>query len=283
MASLGHEVIGADIDEGKESPAEPGKGLAPRADLDPMLADNIAAGRLRFTTNFAEGAPSPPSIRRGGHARATVDGTYEHVESGRGCPRPSRTCKGDCLIIGKSTGDARHRGRASRAWRTASLGPGRVGSRWRGTLSSSEGCAVADTRPTRRSSSGAVTGRGRDDPGTRPTQTDAGIPPALTDLPTSELARARPTLLATKISSSTRWRTSARLPTVTSPRLAEPAGPGPRIGKAFLRAVGHGRPACPRTSGPGHSRPRSAAQRGGLLGRWTPSTRRRNAQRSSLV
>ena len=56
MASLGHEVIGVDIDEGKVSLLNSGKGWFHEPDLDPMLAESIAAGRLRFTTDFAEAA-----------------------------------------------------------------------------------------------------------------------------------------------------------------------------------------------------------------------------------
>jgi UDPglucose 6-dehydrogenase len=64
MASLGHEVIGVDIDEGKVSLLNSGKGWFHEPDLDPMLAESIAAGRLRFTTDFAEAAEFAPGARR---------------------------------------------------------------------------------------------------------------------------------------------------------------------------------------------------------------------------
>ena len=69
MASLGHEVIGVDIDEGKVSLLNSGKGWFHEPDLDPMLAENIAAGRLRFTTEFRRGGRvRRRPLHRGGDA-----------------------------------------------------------------------------------------------------------------------------------------------------------------------------------------------------------------------
>src|ERR1700756_4669951 len=56
MASIGHDVIGVDIDGDKVALLNSGKGWFHEPDLDPMLAEAIAAGRLRFTTDFAEAA-----------------------------------------------------------------------------------------------------------------------------------------------------------------------------------------------------------------------------------
>jgi len=54
MASLGHEVLGVDIDAVKVDLLNSGKGWFHEPDLDPLLADNLAAGRLRFTTDLAD-------------------------------------------------------------------------------------------------------------------------------------------------------------------------------------------------------------------------------------
>lgn len=54
MASIGHEVVGIDVDERKIEALS--KGVAPffEPGLQEILADGIAAGRLRFTTDMAE-------------------------------------------------------------------------------------------------------------------------------------------------------------------------------------------------------------------------------------
>lgn len=56
MAELGHDVIGVDIDPGKI--AKLGGGDVPfyEPGLREMLQRNISAGRLRFTTDYAEAA-----------------------------------------------------------------------------------------------------------------------------------------------------------------------------------------------------------------------------------
>ena len=52
MAELGHDVVGVDIDPGKI--AKLGSGDTPfyEPGLPKLLADNLAAGRLRFTTDY---------------------------------------------------------------------------------------------------------------------------------------------------------------------------------------------------------------------------------------
>ena len=56
MADIGHEVLGVDIDEGKTEMLNSGKAWFREPGLDEMLSRNVAAGRLRCTTNFAEAA-----------------------------------------------------------------------------------------------------------------------------------------------------------------------------------------------------------------------------------
>src|SRR6478609_11066721 len=52
MAELGHEVIGVDIDSGRVAKLAAGDVPFYEPGLRKMLSDNIAAGRLRFTTDY---------------------------------------------------------------------------------------------------------------------------------------------------------------------------------------------------------------------------------------
>src|SRR3978361_373845 len=56
MAELGHDVLGVDIDPGKVATLASGEVPIYEPGLPKMLSDNIAAGRLRFTTDYATAA-----------------------------------------------------------------------------------------------------------------------------------------------------------------------------------------------------------------------------------
>ena len=88
MADLGHEVLAIDVDEEKIAKAARGEAPFYEPGLEPLLRKNLDAGRLRFTTDWAEvgefgqvhflcvGTPQVP----GGHA---ADLTYVY---GAGSP-----------------------------------------------------------------------------------------------------------------------------------------------------------------------------------------------------
>ncbi|WP_243225033.1 UDP-glucose/GDP-mannose dehydrogenase family protein [Microbacterium sp. CIAB417] len=103
MASIGHEVVGVDVDAGKI--AALGTGRAPffEPGLDELLATGLATGRLRFTTDVAEAADADIHFlavgtpqAAGGHAAdlrfvdAAIDALLPHLRPGR-------------LVAGKST------------------------------------------------------------------------------------------------------------------------------------------------------------------------------------
>ena len=94
MAELGHDVVGVDIDPGKVAKLAAGDVPFYEPGLRKLLRDNIAAGRLRFTTDydlaaeFADvhflgvgtpqkrgeyGADLSSCPRRNRHARTTFD------------------------------------------------------------------------------------------------------------------------------------------------------------------------------------------------------------------
>jgi UDPglucose 6-dehydrogenase len=56
MAALGHEVIGVDIDNVKLEQLARGRAPFFEPALDELLKDNVDAGRLRFTSSYAEAA-----------------------------------------------------------------------------------------------------------------------------------------------------------------------------------------------------------------------------------
>jgi UDPglucose 6-dehydrogenase len=249
MASLGHEVIGVDIDEGKVSLLNSGKGWFHEPDLDPMLAENIAAGRLRFTTSFAEAAEFAAVHFIGVATPGHPDGTYDMSQLRAVMSSLVPHLEGDCLIIGKSTVTP---GTAASLQEMADgllrPGQGRIEVAWNPEFLR-EGCAVEDTlRPDRIvvgavSEAAAATIREIYQP-----QTDAGIPLVLTDLPTSELAKgAANAFLATKISFINAMADICAATGGDITALANSLGLDPRIGKAFLRAgLGYGGACLPK-------------------------------------
>src|SRR6202022_3056506 len=56
MAELGHDVIGVDIDPGKVAKLASGDIPFYEPGLRKMLSDNLAPGRLRFTTDYEQAA-----------------------------------------------------------------------------------------------------------------------------------------------------------------------------------------------------------------------------------
>ncbi|WP_396918875.1 nucleotide sugar dehydrogenase, partial [Mycolicibacterium sp.] len=56
MAELGHEVVGVDIDPGKVAKLASGDIPFYEPGLRKVLNDNLAAGRLRFTTDYEDAA-----------------------------------------------------------------------------------------------------------------------------------------------------------------------------------------------------------------------------------
>ncbi|HEX4089387.1 MAG TPA: UDP-glucose/GDP-mannose dehydrogenase family protein [Trebonia sp.] len=249
MASLGHDVIGVDIDEGKVSLLNSGKGWFHEPDLDPMLADSIEAGRLRFTTDFAEAARFAAVHFLGVATPGHPDGSYDMSQLRAAVSSLAPHLRGDCLIIGKSTVSP---GTAAslQSLVDAMLEPGRARAEiaWNPEFLR-EGCAVADTlRPDRIvagavSAAAAATIREVYQP-----QTDAGIPLIITDLPTSELAKgAANAFLATKISFINAMADLCAATGGDITALAGSLGLDPRIGQAFLKAgLGYGGACLPK-------------------------------------
>jgi len=249
MAAIGHEVVGVDIDEGKVSLLNSGKGWFHEPDLDPLLADHIAAGRLRFTTDFAEAGNFAGVHFIGVATPGHQDGTYDLSQLYAAVSSLVPHLRGDNFIVGKSTVPP---GTAAKLQSMIDgmlrPGQGRVEVVWNPEFLR-EGCAVQDTlRPDRivagtASAAAADVVRAVYQP-----LTDAGVPLLLTDLTTSELAKgAANAFLATKISFINAMADICAATGGDISALARSLGLDPRIGQAFLKAgLGYGGACLPK-------------------------------------
>ncbi|MCA1305501.1 UDP-glucose/GDP-mannose dehydrogenase family protein [Microbacterium esteraromaticum] len=241
MASIGHEVVGIDIDPGKIKTLSDGDAPFFEPGLQQILTEGIASGRLSFSTEFAAaagadvhfigvGTPQQP----GGHA---ADLTYVHTAVDSLLPHLSA---GD-VVAGKSTvpvGTA-----ASLAPRVAATGATLV---WNPEFLR-EGWAVADTITPDRLVAGVPDGPS----GERAAEmlrevyhpaVASGIPFIVTDYATSELVKvAANAFLATKISFINAMAEIAEASGADVTQLADAIGHDERIGRRFLGAgIGFG-------------------------------------------
>ena len=241
MAELGHDVLGVDIDPGKVAKLAGGDIPFYEPGLRKMLSDNIAAGRLRFTTDydaaaeFADvhflGVGTPQKKGEYGadlrHVHAVIDtlvpaadalgGDRRQVDRARSAPRPNSV-----------------HGRGA-------LAPTASTSRWRGTPSSCARASPCRTPCTPIASCLACNGirrapRPRSASCTRRCST-TGVPFLLTDLQTAELVKVSANaFLATKISFINAISEVCEAADADVTLLADALGYDPRIGRRFLNA-----------------------------------------------
>ena len=202
MASLGHDVLGVDIDVVKVAELSAGRVPFFEPGLEELLVRAGEAGRLRFTTSLVEaaefgdvhfvcvGTPQRPESMAADlrHVEAAFTALAEHADR-------------SCLVVGKSTVPV---GTAARMSELVSgrARPGMsISVAWNPEFLR-EGHAVQDTlRPDR-----LVIGTADDDAadilrGVYAPLLDAGVPLVHTDLATAELVKASANaFLATKIS-----------------------------------------------------------------------------------
>src|SRR6201997_2286657 len=204
MAELGHEVIGVDIDPGKVAKLAGGDIAFYEPGLRKLLTDNLAAGRLHFTTDydlaadFADvhflGVGTPQ--KRGEYG---ADLCHVHAVIDNLVPRLTRPA----VLVGKSTvpvGTA-----AELSHRAAALAPAGVDVEiaWNPEFFR-EGFAVQDTLKPDRIVVGVQDDSARAEATVRELYgplLDAGVPFLVTDLQTAELVKVSANaFLATKIS-----------------------------------------------------------------------------------
>src|SRR5882757_5237408 len=240
MAQLGHEVIGVDIDPGKVAKLAAGDVQFYEPGLRKMLTDNLAAGRLRFTTDydlaadFADvhflGVGTPQKKGQYGadlsHVHAVIDNLV---------PRLTRAA----VFVGKSTvpvGTA-----AELAERAAALAPPGVDVEiaWNPEFLR-EGHAVHDTLEPDRIVLGIQQDSVRSEAVIRELYApllNAGVPFLVTDLQTAELAKVSANaFLATKISFINAISEVCEAAGADVTMLADAIGADKRIGREFLDA-----------------------------------------------
>jgi UDPglucose 6-dehydrogenase len=238
LASLGHEVVGVDVDAEKVEALSLGKAPFFEPGLDDLLADVVDSGALEVTTDPAAVAGcqvhfvcvgTPQSAASGAADLRFVDAALAALVEHLGP---------DDLVVGKSTVPV---GTAARlAERLAADHPGATLA-WNPEFLR-EGFAVEDTlRPDR-----IVYGVPDGEAGQRATSLlDAvyarpladGVPRIVTDYPTAELVKvAANSFLATKISFINAMAELCEVAGGDVTQLADAIGYDPRIGRRFLNA-----------------------------------------------
>lgn len=236
MAELGYEVIGVDIDPAKVAILQSGTVPFYEPGLDEVLARNIAAGRLQFTTSLEEagafasihficvGTPQAAGSQRADMSQVfgSVDGLAPFLQPG-------------ALVVGKSTVPVGTAAMIEEQLK-AIAAPG-VEVAWNPEFLR-EGFAVEDTLHPDRLVVGARSQRAEDllrevyAP-----MIAEGIPFLVTDFPTAELVKVSAnSFLATKISFINAMAEVCEAAGADVTKLAEAIGHDTRIGSRFLAA-----------------------------------------------
>ncbi|HME13825.1 MAG TPA: UDP-glucose/GDP-mannose dehydrogenase family protein [Mycobacterium sp.] len=240
MAELGHEVVGVDIDPGKVAKLAAGDVPFYEPGLRKMLRDNIAAGRLRFTTDydlaadFADvhflGVGTPQ--KRGEYG---ADLSHVHAVIDTLAPRLTRSA----VIVGKSTVPVGTAAELVQRVRGAARPGVDIEVAWNPEFLR-EGFAIHDTLHPDRIVLGVQDGSIRAESAIRELywpMLDAEVPFLVTDLQTAELVKVSANaFLATKISFINAISEVCEAAGADVTLLADALGHDPRIGRRFLNA-----------------------------------------------
>lgn len=241
MASIGHEVVGIDVDQHKVDTLSKGQAPFFEPGLQEILTDGITSGRLTFTTDIAAAAGSAVHFigvgtpqRKDGHAadltyvNAAVDALLPHLAPGD-------------IVAGKSTVPV-----GTAATLAARIEPTGATLVWNPEFLR-EGWAVQDTIDPDR----LVVGIPSSPAGQQAAELLRAVyhtaiakntPYIVTDLATAELVKvAANAFLATKISFINAMAEIAEVTGADVTQLADAIGHDPRIGRRFLGAgIGFG-------------------------------------------
>lgn len=246
MAELGHEVLGVDIDEGKLARLAAGELPFYEPGLPEVLRRNIDAGRLRFTTSYAEAAGfadihfiAVGTPQKHGELAADLSFVDSAIESlGPLLDRPA-------VILGKSTVPVGTAARLRSRIRNLAPAGDAVELAWNPEFLR-EGFAVQDTlHPDRivlgvhNEGAAVVEAAARE---VYADQIKENIPFIKTDLATAELVKtAANAFLATKISFINAVAEVCDATGADVTVLADAIGHDARIGRRFLNAgIGFG-------------------------------------------
>ena len=236
MADLGHEVLALDVDEQKITRAGAGETPFFEPGLEPLLRKNLDAGRLRFTTSFAEAGEfgevhflcvGTPQADGG-----AADLSYLNAAAGALAPYLATPC----LIVGKSTVPVGTARALLDQIRTAAPAGTGVGLAWNPEFLR-EGYAIQDSLAPDRFVFGvtadAAAGLLRR---IYAQPLAAGIPALVMDLETAELVKVSANaFLATKISFINVMAEACEAAGADVVQLAEALGHDERIGPRFLK------------------------------------------------
>lgn len=239
MSSLGFEVVGIDLDQEKVSVLSKGRVPFFEPGLDQLLSDEIASGRLSFTTDFTAASSCDVHFICVGTPQAK-DSLAADMTFVNGALRSiAPIAKRGSLIVGKSTVPV---GTAARlALELASINPD-VELAWNPEFLR-EGFAVEDTLRPNRLVVGVTSDQAEET--LREVYADLlaqEIPWIRADLPTAELVKvAANSFLATKISFINAMAEICEAADGDVTVLAKAIGFDPRIGSRFLQAgIGFG-------------------------------------------
>ncbi len=239
MAELGHDVIGVDIDPGKIAKLVAGEVPFYEPDLQELLQRNIAAGRLRFTTDYAEAADFADvhflgvgTPQKKGEYSADLRHVYAVVDA------LVPLLRRDSVIVGKSTVPVGTAADLSAHARSLA-GDVNVEVAWNPEFLR-EGLAVRDTLHPDRIVLGVRKDSCLAEPAVRElyaTLLADGVPFLLTDLQTAELVKVSANaFLATKISFINAISEVCEAVDADVTMLADALGYDARIGRKFLNA-----------------------------------------------
>lgn len=240
MAELGHEVLGVDIDPGKIAKLSAGEIPFYEPDLAEILRDNLAVGRLRFTTDYDQAADFA-DVHFLGVGTPQKKGEYgadlRHVHSviDELVPRLRRTS----VIVGKSTVPVGTAGELAQRARRLAGADVDVEIAWNPEFLR-EGLAIHDTLHPDRIVVGVQPDSIHAEAALRElygSLINGGVPFLLTDLQTAELVKVSANaFLATKISFINAISEVCEAAGADVQVLADALGHDPRIGRRFLNA-----------------------------------------------
>src|SRR5580693_1944160 len=103
MADLGHQVLAIDVDQDKVAKAARGDTPFFEPGLEPLLRKNLDAGRLHFTTSYAEVAEFGNVHFICVGTPGAADGTADLTQVYAAADALASHLASRCLIVGKST------------------------------------------------------------------------------------------------------------------------------------------------------------------------------------
>jgi UDPglucose 6-dehydrogenase len=241
MSQIGHDVVGVDIDAEKVVKLQSGEVPLFEPDLESLVRENLASGRLRFTTCYEEAAEfadvhflavgTPQSARGPGVDLSFVDAAIDAL----GSHLRRRT-----LVVGKSTVPVGTAHRLTQRIRSMAPAGDAVELAWNPEFLR-EGFAVEDTLHPDRIVVGVENG-----PDDRAVETlrelyspilDGTVPFMVTDMATAELVKtAANAFLATKIGFINAIAELCEAADADVTILADALGWDNRIGRRFLNA-----------------------------------------------